>query len=118
MEAAAKNITHVVMELGGKNPHIVFPDADLPKAIKAVKDGIFTNAGQRCWAGSRAFIHESIYDGFVKELGGKTSARRIGPGSEETTERGPVVSKSRQETVLGDVKDGGAAGAARVHAGK
>src|SRR5437899_3335284 len=49
MEAAARNVTHVLMELGGKNPHIVFPDADIPKAIKAVKDGIFTNAGQMCW---------------------------------------------------------------------
>ena len=57
MGAAARNVTHVLMELGGKNPHIVFPDADIPKAVKAVKDGIFTNAGQMCWAGSRAFIH-------------------------------------------------------------
>src|SRR6266496_4342307 len=64
MEAAARNVTHVLMELGGKNPHIVFPDADVPKAIKAVKDGIFTNAGQMCWARSRAFIHESIYEVF------------------------------------------------------
>src|SRR5713226_138638 len=86
MEAAAKNITHVVMELGGKNPHIVFSDADLPKAVKAVKDGIFTNAGQMCWAGSRAFIHESIYDGFIKDLVARTSAIKVGPGNEETSE--------------------------------
>src|SRR5436189_6183585 len=111
MEAAAKNITHVVMELGGKNPHIVFADADLQRAVKAVKDGIFTNAGQMCWAGSRAFIHESIYDGFVKDLVAKTSAIKIGPGSEEPTEMGPLVSKSRRETVLGYVKDGDAEGA-------
>jgi len=118
MEAAAKNITHVVMELGGKNPHIVFADADLPRAVKAVKDGIFTNAGQMCWAGSRAFIHESIYDGFIKDLVAKTSAMKIGPGSEETTEMGPLVSKSRQETVLGYVKDGVAEGAKLLYGGK
>lgn len=118
MEAAAKNITHVVMELGGKNPHIVFPDADLAKAVKAVKDGIFTNAGQMCWAGSRAFIHESIYDSFVKDLVAKASAMKVGPGSEETTEMGPLVSRSRQETVLGYIKDGISEGAKLLCGGK
>src|SRR5436853_6592875 len=118
MEAAAKNITHVVMELGGKNPHIVFADADLQRAVREVKNGIFTNAGQMCWAGSRAFIHESIYDGFVKDLVAKTSAMKIGPGSEETTEMGPLVSKSRQETVLGYVKDGVSEGAKPLYGGK
>src|SRR5215831_1501353 len=92
MEAAAKNVTHVLMELGGKNPHIVFSDADVPRAIKAVKDGIFTNAGQMCWAGSRAFIHESIYDGFARELVDKTSRMKLGPGIDESTEMGPAVS--------------------------
>ena len=106
MEAAAKNVTSVIMELGGKNPHIVFGDADLPRALKAVKDGIFTNAGQMCWAGSRAFIHESIYNDFVKSLVAETKAMRIGPGMEEQTQMGPLVSKDRQEAVLGYVKDG------------
>src|SRR5437867_3840125 len=106
MEAAAKNVTHVLLELGGKNPHIVFPDADLGRAAKYVRDGIFTNAGQMCWAGSRAFIHESVYDGFVKDLVAKTKTMRLGPGMEESSEMGPVVSRSRQETILGYVKDG------------
>lgn len=118
MEAAARNVTHVLMELGGKNPHIVFQDADVPRAIKAVKDGIFTNAGQMCWAGSRAFIHESVYEGFVRELVDKTSAIKMGPGIEESTEMGPVVSKSRQEIVLGFVKDGIDEGAKLLHGGK
>ena len=118
MEAAARNVTHVLMELGGKNPHIVFQDADVPRAIKAVKDGIFSNAGQMCWAGSRAFIHESIYEGFVRELVDKTSAMKIGPGIEESTEMGPVVSKSRQEIVLGFIKDGIDEGAKLLHGGK
>src|SRR5881409_1290461 len=118
MEAAAKNVTRVQLELGGKNPHIVFADADLPRALRTMKDGIFTNAGQMCWAGSRAFIHESIYDDFVKDLVAKTSAMKIGPGSEETTEMGPLVSKSRRETVLGYVKDGVAEGAKLLYGGK
>ena len=118
MEAAARNVTPVLMELGGKNPHIVFSDADVPKAIKAVKDGIFTNAGQMCWAGSRAFIHESIYEGFVRELVDKTGRMKLGPGVDESTEMGPVVTKSRQEAILGYVKDGVEEGASLLHGGK
>jgi aldehyde dehydrogenase (NAD+) len=118
MEVAARNVTPVLMELGGKNPHIVFSDADVPRAIKAVKDGIFTNAGQMCWAGSRAFIQESIYEGFVRELVDKTKKMKLGPGVDETTEMGPVVTKSRQETILGYVKDGIEGGANLLHGGK
>ena len=118
MSAAARNVTHVLMELGGKNPHIVFPDADLSKAVRAVKDGIFTNAGQMCWAGSRAFIHESIYEGFVRDLVDKTAAIKIGSGIDDSTEMGPLVSKSRQDIVLGFVKDGVDEGARLLHGGK
>jgi acyl-CoA reductase-like NAD-dependent aldehyde dehydrogenase len=118
MEAAAKNVTHVLLELGGKNPHIVFPDADLQKALRSVKDGVFTNAGQMCWAGSRAFIHESIYEGFVNELVAKSKAVKLGPGMEDSSEMGPVVSKQRQETVLGYVKDGIEEGARLLCGGK
>jgi acyl-CoA reductase-like NAD-dependent aldehyde dehydrogenase len=118
MEAAAKNVTHVLLELGGKNPHIVFADADLARAVRSVKDGIFTNAGQMCWAGSRAFVHESVYSGFVNELVAKAKAVRLGPGIEETTEMGPVVSKSRQEIIMGFVKDGVEEGANLLCGGK
>jgi len=106
MQSASKNVTRVQLELGGKNPHIVFPDADLTRALRSVKDGIFTNAGQMCWAGSRAFIHESIYDGFVKDLVTKTKTMKLGPGIEDASEMGPLASKQRVETVLGYVKDG------------
>lgn len=118
METAAKNVTQVLLELGGKNPHIVFPDADLSRAVRSVKDGIFTNAGQMCWAGSRAFVHETIYANFVSDLVAKAKALRLGPGIEETAEMGPVVSKSRQETVLGFVKDGVEEGAKLLCGGK
>ncbi len=106
MQSASKNVTRVQLELGGKNPHIVFPDADVARALRSVKDGIFTNAGQMCWAGSRAFIHESIYDGFVKDLVAKTKTMKLGPGIEEASEMGPLASKQRVDTVVGYVKDG------------
>ena len=118
MESAAKNVTRVLLELGGKNPHIVFSDADLAKASKSVKEGIFTNAGQMCWAGSRAFVHESIYDGFVKDLVAKTRAIRVGSGTDESSEMGPLASKQRQEIVLGFVKDGVDEGASLLCGGK
>jgi len=118
MESAAKHVTRVLLELGGKNPHIVFPDADLARAAKSVKEGIFTNAGQMCWAGSRAFIHENVYDSFVKDLVTKTRAIRVGPGTDETSEMGPLASKSRQDAVLGFVKDGLEEGASLLCGGK
>ncbi|HZD12129.1 MAG TPA: aldehyde dehydrogenase family protein, partial [Candidatus Binatus sp.] len=106
MQSAAKNVTPVLLELGGKNPHIVFPDADIPRALKSVQDGIFTNAGQMCWAGSRAYVHENIYEGFIKELVTRTKNLKLGPGLDESTGMGPLVSKVRQETVLRYIKDG------------
>ncbi len=106
MQSASKNVTRVQLELGGKNPHIVFADADVARALRSVKDGIFTNAGQMCWAGSRAFIHESIYDGFVRDLVAKTKTMKLGPGMEDGSEMGPLASKQRVQTVLGYVKDG------------
>src|SRR5437773_2322406 len=118
MESAAKNVTRVLLELGGKNPHIVFPDADLAKAAKSVREGIFTNAGQMCWAGSRAFIHESVYDTFVKDLVAKTRAIKMGPGTDDTSEMGPLASKARQDVVLGFVKDGLEEGATLLCGGK
>src|SRR3989442_3756490 len=118
MESAAKHVTRVLLELGGKNPHIVFPDADLARASKSVKEGIFTNAGQMGWAGSRAFIHESVYDSFVKDLVAKTRAIKVGPGADETSEMGPLASKPRQDAVLGFVKDGLEEGATLLCGGK
>src|SRR5437660_4350485 len=82
MEAERKHLTRVLLELGGKNPHIVFPDADLAKAAKGVKEGIFTNAGQTCWAGCSAFIHENVYDSFVKDHVAKTRPIGDGPGTD------------------------------------
>jgi acyl-CoA reductase-like NAD-dependent aldehyde dehydrogenase len=106
METAAKNVTPVLLELGGKNPNIVFPDADFQRAVQMAKYAIFTNAGQMCWAGSRLFIHTEIYDKFITELKKQTELIKIGPGLDEKTELGPLVSKDQQERVLGYIKSG------------
>jgi len=117
MEVAAKNITPVLLELGGKNPNIVFPDADLKRAVQMAKYAIFTNAGQMCWAGSRLFLHEEIYEKFIGELKRQTEELRIGPGLDEKTELGPLVSKEQQERVMGYIKSGIEEGAKLISGG-
>ena len=106
METAAKSVTPVLLELGGKNPNIIFPDADLKRAVQMAKYAIFTNAGQMCWAGSRLFLHEAIYEEFLEELKRQTEALKIGSGLEEKTELGPLVSKEQRERVMDYIKSG------------
>ena len=117
MGAAAKNITPVLLELGGKNPNIVLPDADFDKAVQMAKFAIFTNAGQMCWAGSRLLLHAEIYDRFLNELKRQTELLKIGPGLDEKTELGPMVSKEQQERIVGYIKSGQEEGARLVTGG-
>ncbi len=117
MEAASKNVTPVLLELGGKNPNIVFPDADFETAVQMAKYAIFTNAGQMCWAGSRLLLHEEIYEKFLGELKRQTELIKIGPGLDEKTELGPLVSKEQQERVLSYIKSGREDGARLITGG-
>lgn len=117
METAAKNVTPVLLELGGKNPNIVFPDADFQKAVQMAKYAIFTNAGQMCWAGSRLFLHYEIYERFLTELKKQTELIKIGPGQDEKTELGPLVSKDQKERVLNYIKSGSDDGARLITGG-
>ena len=106
MATAAKNVTPVLLELGGKNPNIIFPDADHKRALQMAKYAIFTNAGQMCLAGSRLFLHEAIYEKFLDELRLQTEQMKIGPGIDEKTELGPMVSRAQRESVLGYIRSG------------
>ncbi len=99
-EAAARRLVPATLELGGKSPVVVFPDADLDRAARAVAGGIFGNAGQMCWAASRLIVHEGIRAAFVARLGELAAALRLGPGVEETTEMGPLVSPEQADRVL------------------
>ncbi len=118
MKYAAENITPVTLELGGKNPNIVFPDANLEAAVKGAMAGAFTNAGQMCWAGSRLFLHESIHDAFMTKLAEKAKGLKLGPGSKDDTEMGPLVSKAQQANVLSMIQAGDADGAKILTGGK
>jgi acyl-CoA reductase-like NAD-dependent aldehyde dehydrogenase len=97
---AAERMARVSLELGGKSPNIVFPDADLPNAVNGVMAGIFAATGQTCMAGSRVLVHEEIYDVFSKALAERASQIRVGDPYDPETEMGTVASKAQYEKVL------------------
>ena len=118
MQLAARNVTPVTLELGGKNPNIVFPDAKLDRALRGVLAGIFQNAGQMCWAGSRLFVHDSIRDEFLQRLAEASLRMKLGPGLREDTQMGPLVSRAHEATVLEYIEAGTHEGATVLVGGK
>jgi aldehyde dehydrogenase (NAD+) len=110
MEAAAKTVTPVTLELGGKNPALVYPDADLDEAVGWIARAIFTNAGQVCSAADRAIVHESVYDEFVDRIVDVAESYELGPGYEDP-DMGPLNSEAHREKVRKYVELGEAEGA-------
>jgi len=105
MEASGKsNLKKVSLELGGKSPNIIFPDADLDSAVTWSSMGIFFNHGQCCCAGSRVYVHESIYDAFIKKFQEVASKIQIGDPLNPTTTHGPLVDEIQFKRVLGLLK--------------
>jgi len=111
MRSAAETVKKVALELGGKNPNIVFADADLGAALDAALTGAFLHAGQVCSAGTRLLLEDSIHDEFVAELARRAELIRIGRGSDEKTEMPPLVSAEHRAKVEGYVDLGRAEGA-------
>ncbi len=110
------NLKKLTLELGGKSPQLVFPDADVEHAVEACFWGIFGNKGEVCNAGSRVLVHEAAYDGFVGALADRARRMVVGDPLDPWTEMGAQVSARQLETVLGHVARGRAEGA-RVVAG-
>ena len=117
VKASAGNMKRVTLELGGKSPVIVFPDADLNVAIEGAARGIFANTGQVCQAGSRLFAHEKVFDQLIEGIAAKASKLKIGAGIEPDTDMGPVVSQEQLDRVTGYLKAGRDAGAKAVIGG-
>ncbi|MGP3962976.1 aldehyde dehydrogenase family protein [Nonomuraea sp. 3N208] len=90
--AATGNLKKVSLELGGKSPHIVLPDADPAQVAEAAADAIFFNQGQTCTAGSRLYVHKRIYDEVMAALVERARRIVVGPGTDPGTEMGPLVS--------------------------
>ena len=104
VKAAAGNLKRVSLELGGKSPAIVFPDADIDHAIGGVSDAIFYNQGQCCTAGSRLFAHKSVYDKVVEGMVARAQKIKVGHGLDPSVELGPLVSKEQHTKVAGFIE--------------
>jgi betaine-aldehyde dehydrogenase len=111
LRTVADNLTPTLMELGGKNPLIVFGDADLPDALLAAIDGGFFNQGEACTASSRILLQDSIYDEFTGKLCAAVGRLKVGDGADPDTDVGPLVTRAQQQRVLGYLDIGVAEGA-------
>jgi acyl-CoA reductase-like NAD-dependent aldehyde dehydrogenase len=114
---AGRALKRVTLELGGKSPNIILPDADLEVAVKGAYQAIYYNTGQSCNAGSRLFVHSDQYDDVVAALVEAAGAARMGPGLDPGTQLGPVISAEQEERVRGYIEAGKAEGAELVTGG-
>ncbi|GAA1073764.1 aldehyde dehydrogenase [Pseudonocardia alni] len=100
-KAAAANLNKVTLELGGKSPQVVFPDADLESAANGVIAGVFAATGQTCMAGSRLIVHADVHDELVRLIAERAATIALGDPNAEDTEMGPVANGPQYEKVLG-----------------
>jgi len=99
LQASVGTLKRVTLELGGKSPNVIFPDADMPAAIAATMNGFCQMAGQMCIASSRIFVHESVHDEFVAKLAERVETLRIGDPFAPETAMGPLVSQEQLDRV-------------------
>jgi acyl-CoA reductase-like NAD-dependent aldehyde dehydrogenase len=107
MRAAAERIVPVSLELGGKSPSIVYPDADEDWVVDGVISGMrFTRQSQSCTAGSRLFLHQDIFDNFLERLATKTQALKLGDPLDEASDIGAIINEKQFRKVCGYVDEG------------
>lgn len=106
--AATAGVKHLTFELGGKNPMIVFPDADVEAAVAGARRGMNFEScqGQSCGSMSRVFVHEAIYREFLEAYEASLATIRLGPAYDADTQMGPLVSDTQRQQVLGFVDSG------------
>ena len=114
--SAARTLKKVALELGGKNPQVIFPDADLESAADAVTFGIYFNAGECCNSGSRIIVHEDIAEAFITRVVELSGQVAFGDPLNEATQVGAIISDAHLAKIDGYVQDAVAAGAT-VHLG-
>lgn len=105
MAKAARTLTPLSLELGGKDAMIVLSDADLERASSGAAWAGYSNAGQSCAAIERLYVHESVYDGFMRLLAAKTSALRVGADTVGAVDMGAMTTREQLETVTRQVRD-------------
>ena len=111
------SLKRVTLELGGKSPNIILPDADLRAAISGSFQGLYYNTGQACNAASRLFVHRDQFDEVISGLAEKAGKTRLGPGLDPSTQLGPLVSAEQLERVTGYIDAGKREGADLVTGG-
>ena len=117
-EKCGRSLKRATLELGGKSPNIILPDADLERAIPGSYQGIYFNSGQACNAGSRLYVARSLFDEVVEKLAGYAREAKVGPGLDPETEFGPLVSEEQFERVKGYIDAGVEEGAELVVGGE
>jgi aldehyde dehydrogenase (NAD+) len=117
MRSAADTLKHLTLELGGKSPNIVFPDADLEAAVRGATVGIFYGKGEVCAAGSRLLVDKSIKDQFIAKVAERTKKMSPGDPLDPKTRLGAISSKSQLERVLGYIDTAKKEGASLVAGG-
>ncbi|GMH01620.1 hypothetical protein Nepgr_003459 [Nepenthes gracilis] len=109
--AAKSNLKPVTLELGGKSPFIVCKDADVDEAVELAHFALFFNQGQCCCAGSRTYVHESVYDEFVAKAKARAMRRSVGDPFRKNVEQGPQIDSVQFEKILGYIRSGIQSGA-------
>ncbi|MDR2089022.1 MAG: aldehyde dehydrogenase family protein [Clostridiales Family XIII bacterium] len=118
MEAAAPTLKKVIMELGGKNPAIIFPDANLDQALESLGHHQFFNCGQACGSPGRYYVHESVFDAFLEKLLACAKHQVVGDPTLPETTMGPMVSAEHANKVMAYIESGVSEGAKLVHGGR
>ena len=106
VKAAAGNLKKVTLELGGKSPVVVFPDAKIDSAIQGTASAIFFNHGQCCCAGSRLYVHEKVFDEVVDGVSHVANEIKLAPGMDPSCQMGPLVSDEQYRRVVGYIESG------------
>ncbi len=115
---AGRALKRVTLELGGKSPNVILPDADMDAAIKGSYQAIYFNSGQACNAGSRLFVPADRFDEVMSGLAAAAQAAQLGPGLDPATQIGPLVSAEQHERVMGYIESGRREGAELVAGGE
>jgi acyl-CoA reductase-like NAD-dependent aldehyde dehydrogenase len=108
---AGRALKRITLELGGKSPNVILPDADIEAAIKGSFQAIYFNSGQACNAGSRLFVPAERFDEVMSALAEAANAANLGPGLDPGTQLGPLVSAEQRDRVMGYIESGREQGA-------
>jgi betaine-aldehyde dehydrogenase len=114
---AAKQTKRVTLELGGKNPQLIFPDADLDRAAFNAMIGVCANQGQVCLSGSRILVHRDVYDEVIEKITALARSLKVGDPQDPETTMGAIISSKQLERVLGYIDIGKQEGARLVTGG-